>query len=97
MLTGRLAPNFYTFFCDRGGNRRQGGVISTPEMVKFQKIFKECDPSAIKTLNYRYLYINESWPQGLEEKCLANNDLELKFKAKEWEKFIRIYQVLWEK
>ena len=34
------------------------------------------------------------WPEGLEEKCLANDNLELKFKAQEGDEFIRIYEVL---
>lgn len=79
--TGRMAP-IYLYHC------------SYPDNDSLKKIKENCDSSAIENLQYRYLYVNESWPLGLEEKCLFNNDLELKFEAGEEDKFIRIFKVL---
>ncbi|MDO8601332.1 MAG: hypothetical protein Q7R46_01470 [bacterium] len=79
--TGRMAP-IYRWHC------------SYPEDSSFRKIKENCDSSAIKNLKYAYLYVNETWPEGLEEKCLANNNLELKFEAGKGDSPIRIYKVL---
>lgn len=79
--TGRMAP-IYVYHC------------SYPDNNSFKKIKADCDSSAIKNLKYNYLYVNEKWIDGLEGKCLANNDLELKFEYKEGNQFARIYKVL---
>lgn len=51
------------------------------------------DQELVKYLNYKYFFVDNNWPTGLEEKCLKNNKLELKFKNTEEDKFIRIYEV----
>lgn len=79
--TGRMAP-IYSWHC------------SYPDNDSFKKIKKSCESSAIADLKYSYLYVNEEWIEGLEEKCLANNNLELKFETEEGNKFARIYKVL---
>ena len=79
--TGRMAP-IYVYHC------------SYPDNDSFKKIKNDCDPSAIKDLKYSYLYVNEKWIDGLEEKCLINNNLELKFEGGEGNKFARIYKVI---
>lgn len=79
--TGRMAP-IYSWHC------------SYPDNDSFKKIKETCAPSAIADLKYSYLYVNEGWVEGLEEKCLANNNLELKFNDGEENKFARIYKVL---
>lgn len=78
--TGRMAP-IYAYHC------------LFPENDLFKKIKENCDPSAVKDLRYSYLYVNKDWIYGLEEKCLANNNLELKFKAGEGDESVRIYKV----
>ncbi|MEK9183857.1 MAG: hypothetical protein AAB890_02180, partial [Patescibacteria group bacterium] len=79
--TGRMAP-IYSWHC------------SYPENDSFKKIKDNCAPSAIEDLRYNYLYVNEEWIDGLEEKCLANNNLELKLEAGEGNEFSRIYKVI---
>jgi len=76
--TGRLAP-IYTYHC------------SYPPNPSFKEIRENCSPSAIEDLKYSYLYINENWAEGLEEKCLKNNKLNLVFESGE----NRIYKVIW--
>ena len=91
--TGRLAPIYaYTWPDYQAGNLL---VSSDPNL--FKEVRENCDSAVIKSLQYSYLYVNEKWMEGMEEKCLANNDLELKFEAGEGNKFVRIYKVFWEK
>ncbi|MDP2649805.1 MAG: hypothetical protein Q8P10_03085 [bacterium] len=79
--TGRMAPT-YIYNC------------GYPLNDSFKRIKEDCDASAVKDLQYRYLYVDQNWPEGLEEKCLANNNLELKFGGGEGNEFIRIYKNL---
>lgn len=65
-----------------------------PLSFKYRELIKACNPAILKELNYKYLFINNNWPSGLEEECLANNNLELKFEANEGDKFVRIYKAL---
>ena len=96
MYTGRFAP---TFYYGTGTQTQfappvtQNPAALVPYIAWYKKILKECDPSALKILDYRYLYINKYWPEGLAEKCLANNDLELQFEAGEGNNFARIYLI----
>lgn len=89
--TGRMAP-IYAYHWD---NYQTGNLPSFLEPDLFRKIRKECDAYGIKNLNYDYLYVNERWPSDLEEKCLANNNLELIFQAKEGDEFVRIYKIIY--
>lgn len=96
ILSGRMAPTFYYQIEDQ-----LSGALSdapAPETLQYSEILLECKPSALEALNYRYLYVNENWPQGLEEKCLSENNLELKFSSSENQysedrHFIRIYAI----
>jgi len=63
------------------------------KLLQFEKIKKECDNQAIKEFNVKYIYVVPQWPDGLEEKCLVKNDLELKFSQEMGEDFVRIYLV----
>ncbi len=83
--TGRLAPIYNYHVGDR--------PIELSQSYVFEAFKKKCDRESMKYLNYRYLYVDNEWVVGLEEKCLANNNLELKFEASENNKFIRIYKV----
>jgi hypothetical protein len=87
--TGRIAPIYAYHWQDY----QAGNLPSFFETSLFKKIRKSCDFSAIKNLNYNYLYVDNNWPRGFEERCLANSDLTLVFKAEEGDKFVRIYQV----
>lgn len=87
-FTGRFASNFYTNWDKRFP------VSVIPEMISYQKIKETCDPQAIRELNYGYLYVDENWIEGLEDKCLANNNLGLEFKTEDKNNFVRIYKVL---
>jgi hypothetical protein len=59
----------------------------------YKRVTSGCIKDDIKILNYRYLFVDNNWSTGLEEKCLANNNLELKFETEKEDKFIRIYEV----
>jgi len=85
--TGRLAPT-YNYFVE-------SGPIFTPQPAAFGQLKKDCYSEIIKYLNYKYLYVTQDYPAGLEEKCLANNKLELKFEIKENNKFVRIYKIIY--
>lgn len=92
--TGRFAPNFlYGAEAQTRLNQYRNLEALKPSKVQYQKILEECSPDALKALKYRYLYVNELWPQGLEEKCLANNNLELKFEANKGDNFAKIYEL----
>jgi len=85
--TGRIAPIYtYRSFKDE--------PIDIPESYAFKQLKENCDKELIEYLNYKYLYVNENWLAGLEEKCLENNNLELKFEAEEGKRFTRIYKVI---
>lgn len=88
--TGRMAPT-YTYFWDQ---TYWSLVPPSPEFNSFQKIKEDCSSSDIESLNYTYLYVNGEWTEGMEEKCLSGNNLELKFEAGEESEFIRIYRIL---
>ena len=94
IYTGRFAPGFLYGIDIQHPNYFHDLETFIPEIVWYRKILKECGSADLKNLNYRYLYVNENWPEGLAEKCLANNDLELKFEIQEGNKFARIYKVL---
>ena len=90
--TGRMAPIYaYDWLHYKEGNE---GNLPFPESNLFKEVKENCNPAAVKSLRYSYLYVDEKWQDGLEEKCLANNTLELKFEAGEGNKFVRIYKVL---
>ncbi len=85
MNTGRITPTY----------RYRAGYepMDLLESHAFEQFIKDCDSVLMKYLNYKYLYVNEDWPEGLEEKCLENNDLFLEFEDKERGEFVRIYKV----
>ncbi|MBU3925555.1 hypothetical protein KJ763_00085 [Patescibacteria group bacterium] len=89
MFAQRLAP-IYT-----QSNNYIDSVL--PDDHYYTPIYKElvlnCNMNDMKLLNYRYLFVDNNWPAELEDKCLKNNDLELKFKIEENEGFVRIYKV----
>lgn len=84
--TGRIAP-IYTY-------KTKDEPIDIPESYVFKQLKENCDKELMKYLNYKYLYVNENWLDGLEEKCLENNNLELRFKAEGGKRFIRIYKII---
>lgn len=89
--TGRIAPIYnhqlYT------SQQRASGLFSKPEVSLFNTIKQSCSSSHVQKLNYRYLFVDEKWPEGMEQRCLENNTLEIKFEAKEGDSFIRIYRI----
>lgn len=42
-----------------------------------------CDNESLQNLNIKYIYFTPQWPEGLMEKCLENNDLDLVFQSGE--------------
>lgn len=91
IISGRMAPTFY-----HQAEDQLSGALSDafmPEAMQYGEILQECKASALLSLNYRYLYVNENWPQGLEEKCLTENDLELNLSLREGQNFVRIYLI----
>jgi hypothetical protein len=89
MLTQRLAP-IYTQSNNYFSEALPSDKYYTPS---YKRLISDCNNSDMKILNYKYLFVDKNWPIGLEEKCLKNNKLELRFNAKEEDKFIRIYEV----
>lgn len=84
--TGRMAPIFIL-----EGNAEL--ETSAPEKAAlFNKIKEDCANDIVWKLGYRYLYVDNEWPAGMEEKCLASNDLDLVFEKKDDSKFVRIYK-----
>jgi len=89
--TGRMAPAFAL-----------NGVLGDTEFFKtsslgkaalFSEVSKSCDSNILRELNYSYVYVNERWSEGMEAKCIKNNELNLIFQIGEGEKFIRIYKI----
>ncbi|MFH1423785.1 MAG: hypothetical protein ABIG29_02420 [Candidatus Nealsonbacteria bacterium] len=93
IYTGRFAPGFFYGIGAQFPKLHRGIEKRIPETIWYEKVLKECPADGLEALNYRYLYVNEYWPQGLEEKCLANNDLTLKLEASDGNQFARIYEV----
>lgn len=92
--TGRFAPYFWYGLSAQNSEVHEGVEKRIPETILYESVLKECFADSLKALNFRYLYVNKYWLEGLEEKCLANNNLELKLEAGEGNEFIRIYKNL---
>lgn len=84
MYAGRFAPTFQIF---------RDQKLDIPEASIYQIAKSGCEAEFLKILNYRYLYINQYWPEGLEEKCLSNNDLELVFDNSVESRVSKIYLI----
>lgn len=84
--TGRIAPN-YTYHTDRG-------PVLVPEPFAFKQLAEDCNSKLLKLLNYKYIYVDEDFPMGFEEKCLQNNNLDLRFESRKGNNFIKIYKIL---
>lgn len=84
VLFGRFAPAYHY-------------TISRPvpavEAQNYKNLIQSCLPEDLKVLQYKFIYVDNAWPVGLEEKCLANNNLDLVFQNQDEEEFARIYQI----
>ncbi|MFH1997667.1 MAG: hypothetical protein ABII94_03175 [Patescibacteria group bacterium] len=89
IFTQRMAP-VYTMSHNHINPTLPQDEYYTPH---YKKLISNCENKEMTYLNYKYLFVNKDWPEGLEEKCLANNNLELKFEIIEIDKFVRIYKV----
>jgi len=89
--TGRIAP-VYSY--GRIADTTKDELINVPESYIFKQLKEKCESNLLKDLNYKYLYVDENWPEGFEAKCLTNNHLELKFEVGKGANYIRIYRVL---
>jgi hypothetical protein len=89
--TGRMAP-IYSY--GRISDTTKDKLIDVPQSYIFKQLLEKCESKPLKDLKYKYLYVDKNWPEGFEEKCLANNHLQLKFETEKGVDFIRIYQVL---
>jgi hypothetical protein len=84
VLFGRFAPAYhYTI------NR----PVPAIEAQNYKNLIQTCLPEDLRVLQYKYIYIDNSWPKDLEEKCLANNNLALVFQVQDHHEFIRIYRI----
>lgn len=84
VLFGRFAPAYhYTI------NR----PVPAVEAQNYKNLIQTCLPEDLRILQYKYIYIDNSWPKDLEEKCLANNNLALIFQDRDGAEFVRIYQI----
>jgi len=91
--TGRMAPIFVLDTVE-GIDGDSNAKTSLPGKVAlFSEVRKSCDPDIVRKLNYNYLYTDERWSKGMEEKCLKNNKLNLVFQTSEGKKSIRIYKI----
>lgn len=81
IYTGRISPDYWYLVKKINLLKMENEGILDAERALYVKILEECDPTALDVLKYRYLYVNENWPRGLEEKCLAGNDLKLVFQS----------------
>lgn len=89
MLTQRLAP-VYTQSNNYFSEALPPDEYYTP---RYKRLISDCNNNDVKALNYKYLFIDNNWPTELEEKCLENNKLELRFEDRGENEFIRIYEV----
>jgi len=84
LYTGRFAPIFQEFHTEN---------FYFLETLLYQKVENNCDNKALKELDFDYIYVNEYWEDGLEKKCLNNNNLELKFDNSDNDRISRIYLI----
>lgn len=91
--TQRLAP----IYLEGGHNYIATPNPKNPSSFKYKEVIKTCNQDILKELKYKYLFVNNNWPVGLEEKCLADNDLKLELEVVEDDSFTRIYEVIYEK
>ncbi len=68
-------------------------IFNFLETLLYQKVENNCDNKALKELDFDYIYVNEYWEDGLEKKCLNNNNLELKFDNSDNDRISRIYLI----
>ncbi|MDO8621535.1 MAG: hypothetical protein Q7R31_04640 [Candidatus Levybacteria bacterium] len=89
--TRRMAPIF-THYWSMGVYAEL--ETSAPEKaLLFDTLSKTCDPIILKELDYSYIYVDQNWPKGMEERCARNNKLDLVFEGSEGTKFVRIYKI----
>lgn len=90
--TGRFAPDFlYWYNIQKNMESRYDAFA--PQVSVYKNILENCETESLKSLGYHYLYVNKYWPRDLEQKCLANSRLELKFDNSEANEFARIYKI----
>lgn len=90
IYAGRIAP-VYSYMADHKMLNRDGLVQDL--IAAFARAESNCQPSDLQFMGYKYLYVNEFWPAGLEEKCILYNHLEVKYIDSEGDSFARIYEL----
>lgn len=90
IFAGRIAP-VYSYMADHKMLNRDQLVQDL--IAAFGRAEISCLPADLKFMGYKYLYVSEHWPAGLEEQCQANNKLELKYEDSENGSFARIYKI----
>lgn len=84
LQTGRFAPAFQMY---------RDQELDIFEVAVYKEIKNSCQNEDLKNLNYKYLYINQYWPDKLEEKCLNNNNLKLVFNNSKEDQLSKIYLI----
>lgn len=87
--TGRMAPIY-----DHQAVGDKDEIPLSPKAAVFSEVRDRCASSAVRKLNFGYVYVDEKWPAGMEERCREGNTLELKFESSEGDKFVRIYKII---
>lgn len=92
--TGRMAPVYRHLAAGLGSEIDERAETSSPERAElFSKLSEACDPEILRTLGYRYAYVDGLWPASFEQRCLAQGDWQKVFEAGEEAEAIRIYEI----
>lgn len=90
IFAGRIAP-VYAYLTDHKMLNRDQLVQDL--IAAYKRAEASCRPGDLKFMGYKYLYVNEYWPADLEQRCLANNSLDLKYEKSDGDSFARIYKI----
>jgi hypothetical protein len=88
LYTERIAPIY-----SEGNNYKSMPNPKHRLSYLYKLMLRDCNPKLVKLLKYEYLFADQNWPAGLENKCLKSNVLEKVFDESQDGDFVRIYKV----
>lgn len=86
--TGRMAPIFRYHQAVR-----INGKEASYKIDQFEILSKNCDSGLLTDLGFTHIYVDEHWPDGIEAKCLKNNELDIIYEGGNEDHFPRVYSI----
>jgi hypothetical protein len=78
-------------WCDSLGPEYLNSVSN--KLTQLERVKQTCESDILQQLRVKFIYLEDNHFADFEQKCLQNNNLELKFEVEEEGEFIRIYKI----